>query len=222
MARLRHCGFTLIELLVVIAIIAILASILFPVFSRARAKARQTSCSSNMRQLAMAHTMYSEDNDEMLVYTIYVASVVYPNGSTGSRVTWGHLLFPYVRGIGVYSCPDNQRKWDGGMDPFGGISINPMATYMQGCPPPWPSSLGNFEEPSATLLLVDTGTGSLAGDPDWFVTLWYTHEVTGFASVAPRHNGRCNLAFLDGHAKPMSPDDITGDQPYDAANGHPL
>ena len=58
-------GFTLIELLVVIAIIAILAAILFPVFARARAKAQQSSCLSNVKQLALATLMYTSDNDEM-------------------------------------------------------------------------------------------------------------------------------------------------------------
>jgi prepilin-type N-terminal cleavage/methylation domain-containing protein len=54
-------GFTLIELLVVIAIIAILAAILFPVFAKAREKARQTACSSNLKQLGMAIMMYTQD-----------------------------------------------------------------------------------------------------------------------------------------------------------------
>jgi len=59
-------GFTLIELLVVIAIIAILAAILFPVFARAREKARQTSCLSNMKQIGLAFMMYTQDYDETL------------------------------------------------------------------------------------------------------------------------------------------------------------
>jgi prepilin-type N-terminal cleavage/methylation domain-containing protein len=59
-------GFTLIELLVVIAIIAILAAILFPVFAKAREKARQTKCLSNQRQIALACMMYAQDNDETL------------------------------------------------------------------------------------------------------------------------------------------------------------
>jgi len=57
----RHRGFTLIELLVVIAIIAILAAILFPVFAKAREKARQASCASNLRQITMALRMYGQD-----------------------------------------------------------------------------------------------------------------------------------------------------------------
>jgi prepilin-type N-terminal cleavage/methylation domain-containing protein len=62
----RSKGFTLIELLVVIAIIAILASILFPVFARAREQARKTVCLSNMKQLGLAMLMYTQDYDEML------------------------------------------------------------------------------------------------------------------------------------------------------------
>ena len=58
-------GFTLIELLVVIAIIAILAAILFPVFARAREKARQASCLSNCKQMGLAAMMYIQDYDEV-------------------------------------------------------------------------------------------------------------------------------------------------------------
>ena len=59
-------GFTLIELLVVIAIIAILAAILFPVFAKAREKARQTTCLSNQKQLNLAVLSYAQDYDEIL------------------------------------------------------------------------------------------------------------------------------------------------------------
>ncbi len=60
---MKRTGFTLIELLVVIAIIAILAAILFPVFARAREKARQASCQSNLKQIALAEIMYVSDYD---------------------------------------------------------------------------------------------------------------------------------------------------------------
>jgi len=66
--RHRNKGFTLIELLVVIAIIAILAAILFPVFAKARAKARQASCQSNLKQIGLAWAMYAQDYDGVLTY----------------------------------------------------------------------------------------------------------------------------------------------------------
>lgn len=66
-------GFTLIELLVVIAIIAILAAILFPVFARAREKARQASCLSNVRQMTTAAMMYLQDYDEVFFHRYFPA-----------------------------------------------------------------------------------------------------------------------------------------------------
>ncbi|HVF85139.1 MAG TPA: type II secretion system protein [Abditibacteriaceae bacterium] len=56
-------GFTLVELLVVVAIIGILTAMLFPVFSRARERARQTSCTSNLRQLYLGYSMYAQEHD---------------------------------------------------------------------------------------------------------------------------------------------------------------
>jgi prepilin-type N-terminal cleavage/methylation domain-containing protein len=86
-----HKGFTLIELLVVIAIIAILAAILFPVFAKAREKARQTSCQSNLRQIGLGFVQYTNDYDEK-----------YP-----VDVNWGATIYPYVKSTGVYHCADD-------------------------------------------------------------------------------------------------------------------
>jgi prepilin-type N-terminal cleavage/methylation domain len=69
---MRRSGFTLIELLVVIAIIAILAAILFPVFAHAREKARQTQCTNNMKQNALAVLQYIHDYDERFPMSIYL------------------------------------------------------------------------------------------------------------------------------------------------------
>jgi prepilin-type N-terminal cleavage/methylation domain-containing protein len=84
-------GFTLIELLVVIAIIAILAAILFPVFAQARAKARQTSCLSNNKQIALATLMYVQDYDETLPYAARKVS------DTDPLVMWYDLVEPYIK-----------------------------------------------------------------------------------------------------------------------------
>ncbi|MGM0491747.1 MAG: DUF1559 domain-containing protein, partial [Armatimonadota bacterium] len=88
---MRRTGFTLIELLVVIAIIAILAAILFPVFARAREKARQTSCLSNVKQLMIGVQMYAQDYDERL--------------PRHGFPRWTIKIYPYVNNVQVYSCP---------------------------------------------------------------------------------------------------------------------
>src|SRR6201992_2386276 len=96
-------GFTLIELLVVIAIIAILAAILFPVFAKAREKARQISCLSNMKQLGLGIMQYEQDSDE--VHVPWLAQ-----GANGANFGWQDLIYPYVKSTQVYVCPDNPNK----------------------------------------------------------------------------------------------------------------
>ncbi len=91
-------GFTLIELITVIAIIAILAEMLFPVFAQAREKARQSSCLSNQKQLAMAISMYAQDYDDTLPIYSYgpgTAGYIGYFGADGPR--WADLIFAYVK-----------------------------------------------------------------------------------------------------------------------------
>src|SRR5580700_4763882 len=94
---MKSRGFTLIELLVVIAIIAILAAILFPVFGQAREKARQISCLSNEKQLALGVLMYVADNDDYFPCGIH--------GQNGAG--WAGEVYNYVHNTTVFRCPDD-------------------------------------------------------------------------------------------------------------------
>lgn len=100
---MKKRGFTLIELLVVIAIIAILAAILFPVFSRAREQARKSACLSNMKQIGLALAMYAQDWDETFPFwrPPCAGDANYPVGG----LCWTEQLIPYIKNAGVFHCP---------------------------------------------------------------------------------------------------------------------
>ena len=114
--RYSRIGFTLIELLVVIAIIAILAAILFPVFAQAREKARQISCTSNLKQLGLSAMMYSQDYDEMFGWSW---SQQAPSDGVWIQLTpylKQHITSSYSGTQGtVFQCPDVNTGGDGGV-----------------------------------------------------------------------------------------------------------
>lgn len=112
---MKRKAFTLIELLVVVAIISILASILFPVFARARENARRASCLSNMKQIGLGLEMYKQDYDGT-----YPFSRALPLG------TFREVLQPYIKSTQVFVCPSAPGNWP--MD----YSYNQMFGYQPG------------------------------------------------------------------------------------------
>ena len=181
-------GFTLIELLVVIAIIAILAAILFPVFARAREKARQTSCLSNVKQIALATLMYAEDYDET-----YPPALI---ETGGGLYVIPQLLHPYIRNQQIWICPSDRQ---------GSVETSSVAAT-------WDISyscntwLMKFVVPSVGVITPPLGLGEV-NNPAECPIFWDARSVgTSFPDnfdlyVSYRHNGLANSAFADGHAK---------------------
>src|SRR5262245_38276345 len=96
--RRQPAGFTLIDVLAVIALFAILAAMLVPVFAQARAKARQTACLSNMKQIMLGEMMYIQDYDEKHSFTW---------GWDPTWVNWHQQVDPYIKNKQLWKCPDD-------------------------------------------------------------------------------------------------------------------
>jgi prepilin-type N-terminal cleavage/methylation domain-containing protein/prepilin-type processing-associated H-X9-DG protein len=218
--RIMRKGFTLIELLVVIAIIAILAAILFPVFAKAREKARQSSCLSNVKQISLGVLQYCQDYDE-----------AYPNVYNGTTQPncYGiiQLLDPYTKNTQVHNCPSadqvssltmlGSRSYAYNLNLFPSIAAAPKMSQVL--------------RPADIIMMSDAmEDGNL---PGWLLGPSYgwlktdldgkncqicggTHNSmfpgTGSGhswqqpgcNFFPRHNGMGNVGFCDGHAKCLS------------------
>ena len=178
-------GFTLIELLVVIAIIAILAAILFPVFARAREKARQTSCLNNQKQLALALHMYVQDYDEKMLLSYYHTPTV----------RWYVALAPYLKNTQIFRCPSlNTTKT------HPDYGYNAWALGWGNTLPPRLVALSDIEYPAQTVAFgeMHPSNNAFVLNPPWPV---YTPEQMETLGPHCPHNGGCNLGFCDGHAK---------------------
>ena len=108
-------GFTLIELLVVIAIIAILAAILFPVFARAREKARASACLSNLKQIGMGIQMYAQDYDETLPACRFEDGYwPWQTWATYAAYQWVAIfpgaIQPYIKNTQIWTCPRDRKS----------------------------------------------------------------------------------------------------------------
>jgi len=199
-------GFTLIELLVVIAIIAILAAILFPVFAKAREKARQASCASNEKQLSLGVLMYAQDYDAR-------PPLVYDDGTgSANRIIWPKKVMPYVKNTQVLKCPsgpDGNNNWPQyDMAAYYGLIMGHVLPEGQTAG----RSLGTWTRPAEIIMLME---GS-----------WYTHfcptchptNTTCGTSYCPTinnpdvdiHNEGANYAYWDGHIKWQKSTNMTG------------
>ena len=187
-------GFTLIELLVVIAIIAILAAILFPVFARAREKARQNSCLSNTKQIGLGIMMYAQDYDEH--YNHYRHELP---GNTAfywqPTTTYEGMIGPYVKNKQIFTCPSASSLaysygWNYnylGWPSRGGTDANAAATMAE------------VTHPAETIMVAETAENQVAcyAPRNESFRTTYTLRYNAYN----RHNEGSNYVFADGHAK---------------------
>jgi len=183
---MRRKGFTLIELLVVIAIIAILASILFPVFAKAREKARQATCNSNIRQLATAIQMYVQDNNSRFPGTIF-------NGTSANTTAWEDALLTYVGSKKIYFCPSDAFA-DNDASPvsygYSGLLVRLDGSGLNEAQVKSPVEVGALCDASPTK---KWGFGGLVGGGSW-------GDLQHTVKPEPRHGG-VMVGYCDGHAK---------------------
>jgi prepilin-type N-terminal cleavage/methylation domain-containing protein/prepilin-type processing-associated H-X9-DG protein len=208
-------GFSLIELLVVIAVIAVIAALLFPVFAQAREKARQATCTSNLRQLSAAVFAYAQDYDECLPFLAY-------NDRNHLGEDWQVSTRPYVKSAAVWQCPSapdyttngtycrsfglpfmlepssyayNEtaaaHTTPGQIDPDGPTNGKAFS----------PATLAECSHPAQTFFFMDKGFGALFTPwTQWQLRVRSTVLTEDRFTPGPHTEGK-NIAFADGHVK---------------------
>ncbi|MGM0493759.1 MAG: DUF1559 domain-containing protein, partial [Armatimonadota bacterium] len=181
-----------------------------PVFQRAREKARQTSCLSNIKQIAQAELMYESDNDERTAaicnWPVNVSSAGY------AKYTWIDMLMPYVKNQQVFSCASTEtgfRQWNvttaagTHLWSFGSYGTNrtpnvkgfhPYYNYVYAY-----RSTSSIEYPAECLLVADCTS------PHFWVSVASDGSPR---QIDARHNEGANVGFFDGHAKWVTEDTL--------------
>lgn len=206
-------AFTLIELLVVIAIIAILAAILFPVFARAKAAAKATACSSNIKNLATALEMYRSDYDGNYILAAYATDVDF-------RI-WHDLNDPYVKNKDIWLCPGcDLKETDSNGTRTSHFGYN--ADYLTNIA----FDFSNFDghaaiNESAVAFPVETVLFTVAkssvlnsycGDEGKFLLAPSSADADCWGRPYPVYANMVNVAWLDTHVTRWNPNKFYGSQ----------
>jgi prepilin-type N-terminal cleavage/methylation domain-containing protein/prepilin-type processing-associated H-X9-DG protein len=216
-------AFTLIELLVVIAIISILAAILFPVFAKAREKARQTSCLSNVKQIGNAYLMYLQDYDER--FPPYVTERTAPAGTPDTAAarapfSYRNELLPYTRSDQIFKCPEAAdwpapapgAWWDtdyGNNDNEENLPTAQQQAWYQANPDfgfNETTPLADIDKPAQFILIADAGRSDGTPSRGGMYPQPWAFDVSTQGRMIARHFGGANVGFGDGHAKWILPD----------------
>jgi general secretion pathway protein G len=203
----RRQGFTLIELLVVIAVIAILAAVLFPVFAKARERARMVTCISNLHQIGLAILQYGVDYDDRFPRGVDWADRNFPQIWSGNPQwqaeipnlpTIESLLDPYVKNLQVWACPSDTGL---NQDSIAGINVDVPClyeaygiSYVYRTELAFRSLLISGVDKPAELNVMEDGDGS-----------WH------FGTKDQHGTYRFNVLYADAHVKTVSRDKLLGD-----------